>query len=103
MRKIRRIYETTQEINFILPVRDEPVGDEYSDVVPLTAIQREQLQGLYGKGMSITIIQKDGKLWARVASLPYFELVALSGSELTERGLTADLFLKKIVVDLSTL
>lgn len=78
-----------------IPARNEPVGDEYSDVVSLTAMQREQLQGVYGKGMSITIIQKDGKLWARVASLPYFELVALSGSELTGKRVDSRFIFEK--------
>ena len=42
----------------------------------------EQYVGVYGRGRPVTIEHQNGKLMARIARLPFFELMATSENEL---------------------
>lgn len=65
-----------------LPQGPQDLGPEIPKGITLSDVVLEHYAGSYGKGMSVTIEHRDGKLMARIASLPFFELVSISENEL---------------------
>jgi hypothetical protein len=66
-----------------LPREKQDWGPDLKEAVTLTGAVKAQLVGVYGKGTPITLELREGILWAKVASLPFFELISQSENELT--------------------
>lgn len=64
-----------------LPQGVQNSGPEMPEGITLSNTIMEQYVGTYGKGISVTIDHRDGKMMARIASLPFFELISLSENE----------------------